>query len=412
MTAARPCIAISAAAGLACGTLLAATPALGGGAATTTQVDVGVDGPANEATSTSPSISADGRFVAFVSRASNLAEGDADRTNDAFVRDLATGTTRLVSDSSSYVYPETAISADGRFVAFTAGAIFVKDLETDETELVTGGVDGAYAFGSSPSISANGSYVAFSSGAPNLVRGDTNRWQDVFVRDLEAGVTRRLSVGRTGAEANGESLAPSISADGRFVAFQSRASNLVRRDTNRRHDVFVHNLKTGTTRRVSVGFNGSEANGYSRDPSISADGRMVAFASEASNLVRGDTNVELDVFVRDRETGRTRRASIGPNGAQSQVDSHTPSISAGGGYVAFASRAANLVKGDTNDRGDVFMRDLGAGETQLVSLGTGGIQLSRRSFQPALAAGGHFVAFISRGSFYRSGNVFRRGPLR
>jgi Tol biopolymer transport system component len=406
--------AVRAATGLALGVLLVATPAHAGEEATTTRVDVGVEGPADEPSS-SPSISGDGRFVAFVSDASNLAEGDSDGDNDAFVRDLESDTTRLVSDSSGYVYPDIAISADGRYVAFTANDsdILVKDLVTGETELVTVGVNGvdAYSYGWSASISADGRYVTFVSDAWNLVPGDTNRIEDVFVRDLEAGVTRRLSVGWTGAEANGESLAPSISANGRFVAFQSVASNLIRRDANRHHDVFVHNLETRRTRRISLGFNGSEANGNSRDPSISANGRRVAFASRATNLVRGDTNSEVDVFVRNRRTGRTRRASIGSNGTQSNADSRDPSISDSGRFVAFSSWAANLVIRDTNDREDVFVRNLGAGETQLVSLGTDGAQQSRSSSHPAISADGRHVAFVSRRA-YRSGDIYRRGPLR
>jgi Tol biopolymer transport system component len=401
---------VGAAAGVACGVLLVATPALAGDEATTMQVDVGLDGPANEPSSISPSISADGRFVAFVSRASNLVEGDTDRTNDAFVRDLETGTLRLVSDSSfSSVYPEIAISADGRHVAFKTGPIWVKDLVTDETERVTVDMNGAGSYGSSASISADGRHVAFVSDAWNLVRGDTNNNYDVFVRDLEAGVTRRLSVGWTGAEPNGESLAPSISADGRFVAFLSGASNLVRRDTNRRRDLFVTNVMTGRTRLVSVGANRTQGDGRSGHPSISADGRFVAYSSRASNLVEGGSDDRADIFVHNLGTGKTRLASVGANGAQANRPSRHTSISANGRFVAFSSRASNLVKGDTNDSADIFVRDLGAGDTQLVSLDADGVQRSRSSSQPAISAGGRYVAFVWGAAY---GHVFRRGPLR
>ncbi len=222
----------------------------------------------------------------------------------------------------------------------------------------TQGNDGSAAYSGSPAISANGRYVAFASGSSNLVPGDTNDRTDVFVRDLRSGTTRRVSVAGDGTQANHGSHAPAISADGRYVTFASVASNLVPGDTNHTGDVFVRDLRSGTTRRVSVAGNGAQGNHSSYGSAISADGRYVAFLSDASNLVPGDTNGASDVFVRDRRSGTTRRVSVAGNGTQGNLDSGDQAISADGRYVAFDSYASNLVPGDTNDNQDVFVRDL------------------------------------------------------
>jgi Tol biopolymer transport system component len=223
-----------------------------------------------------------------------------------------------------------------------------------------------------PAISAAGRFVAFASYASNLVPGDTNNDFDVFVRDRKAQVTQRVSVGPGGQQANGNSFEPAISADGRLVAFSSGASNLVPGDTNGTSDVFVRDRKAQVTRRVSVGPGGQQANGESLKPAISAHGRLVAFSSGASNLVPGDTNGTSDVFVRDRVAQVTRRISVGPGGQQANGGSHSPAISADGRFVAFVSRASNLVAGDTNGASDVFVRDRVAQVTRRVSVGSGG----------------------------------------
>jgi Tol biopolymer transport system component len=208
----------------------------------------------------------------------------------------------------------------------------------------------------SPAISADGRYVAFESYASNLVAGDTNDRRDVFVGDRVTGTTERVSVSSSGTQANSRSMSPAISADGRYVAFNSDARNLVAGDTNRAQDVFVHNRSTGTTRRVSKSSSGTQANQRSSTGGISADGRYVAFESWASNLVAGDTNDRSDVFVRDRATGTTQRVSVSSAGTQANQGSWDPAVSADGRYVAFGSYASNLVAGDTNDVGDVFLR--------------------------------------------------------
>ena len=257
--------------------------------------------------------------------------------------------------------------------------------------------DGTQANGGSftPSISADGRYVAFASSAVNLVSGDTNGVQDIFVHDRQTGQTTRVSVASGGAQANGPSFDPSISADGRYVAFASLATNLVSGDTNNKQDIFVHDRQTGQTTRVSVATGGGQANGNSSNPSISADGRYIAFDSDASNLVSGDTNNTGDIFVHDRQTGATTRVSIGPGGTQANRGSFAPSISADGRYVAFHSSATNLVSGVTNGTTHIFVHDRQTGATTRVSVASDGTEGNSLSIRPSISADGRYVAFPS-----------------
>jgi len=274
-----------------------------------------------------PTLSADGRFVAFGSDATNLVPGDTNGVSDAFVYDRLSGTTERVSVSST-----GAQADDDSFAGFFA-----------------------------PAVSADGRFVAFSSDATNLVPGDTNDQTDVFVRDrcLTNGVsvagctakTQRVSVSSSGAQGSGRSLSPTLSADGRFVAFASEADDLVVGDTNEAFDVFVNDRMTGMTERVSVDSTGAQANAASLEhfcPALSADGRFVAFESDATNLVPVDTNGVTDVFVHDRLTATTDRVSVDSAGAQANDGSNFPAISADGSVVAFVSTATNLVPDDTN----------------------------------------------------------------
>ena len=194
------------------------------------------------------------------------------------------------------------------------------------------------------------------------------------------GDTTRVSVASDGAQGNRYSYDPSISADGRYVAFYSYASNLVSGDTNGVYDVFVHDRQSGQTTRVSVASDGAQGNnGSYYDPSISADGRYVAFDSSASNLVSGDTNGARDVFVHDRQGGGTTRVSVASDGAQGGTGSWNPSISADGRYVAFYSGASNLVSGDTNGTDDVFVHDGQTGQTTRISVASDGSQGNNHS---------------------------------
>ena len=227
-----------------------------------------------------------------------------------------------------------------------------------KTKLVSRSTDGTRgdSYSRDPSISGNGRYVAFESNATNLVGNDTNGKRDVFVHDRKTGKTKRVSKRSDGTEGDNDSGDPSISDDGRYIAFDSNATNLVKNDTNGVWDVFVHDRKTGKTKRVSKRSDGTEGDNYSGDPSISDDGRYLAFESDATNLVGNDTNGARDIFVHDRKTHKTKRVSKRSDGTEGDSTSYDPSISGNGRYVAFASYATNLVKNDTNGSKDVFRR--------------------------------------------------------
>jgi Tol biopolymer transport system component len=216
----------------------------------------------------------------------------------------------------------------------------------------------ANASSSSSSISSDGRYVAFESYATNLNIPDANGAQDIFVRDRQTGQTTRISVASDSTEGNNDSWQPAISGDGRYVAFYSEASNLVANDTNGYLDVFIHDCQTGETTRLSMDYiHRGPANGDSYDPSISSDGRYVSFTSEASDLVPADTNGERDILVRDRGegTGQTIRVSLASDGSEGNEESYVSSISANGRQIAFSSMASNLVPDDTNGFLDIFV---------------------------------------------------------
>ncbi|MFL7868877.1 MAG: hypothetical protein AB8I58_08620 [Anaerolineales bacterium] len=249
-------------------------------------------------------------------------------------------------------------------------------------------------------ISDDGRFVAFESGASNLVSGDTNNADDIFVHDRQTGQTTRVSVSTSGEEANGYSSSPAISGDGRYVAFYSEASNLVSGDANGCGDIFVHDRQAGTTTRVSVSSSGVEENAPPANDyyvlSISGDGRYVAFYSDASNLVSGDTNGETDVFVHDLQSGTTTRASLASDGSEANASSSEPSLSGDGRYIAFVSSATNLVTGDTNGKGDVFVRDLQAGTTTRVSINSSGVEANGGGYNPDISGDGRYVVFLSK----------------
>lgn len=309
-----------------------------------------------------------------------------------------------------------AVSGDGRFVAFGSAAsnlvsgdtngvedIFVRDRGTGATLRVSLSSSAAQGNGNSynPAISDDGNFVAFESDASNLVSGDTNGTRDIFRRDRSSGTTVLVSLSSGGAIGNGLSSNAAISADGRYVAFSSSASNLVSGDANGAGDIFVRDMVAGTTSRVSLSSSGVEGNGASSTPAISDDGRYVAFTSWASNLVAGDTNGGYDVFVRDRTTGATTRESVGAGGVQGNGwASFYPSISADGRYLAFGSQATNLVAGDTNGATDVFVRDRTAATTTRVSTSTSGAQATGgSSYAPTtnswISNDGRYVVFQS-----------------
>ena len=249
-----------------------------------------------------------------------------------------------------------------------------------------------------PKISGDGRSIVFETEASNLVSGDTDGFMDVFHRDWSDLQNELLSVDATGALPDAACFSPGISADGRYAVFVSAATDLVPGDTNGQVDVFVRDRSTGTTQRVSVSSTGAQADLGSSGPAISADGRYVVFASSATNLVAGDTNGHRDIFLRDRLTAVTERVSVTSFEAQANDDSTTPAVSADGRYVVFTSSATNLGVGDTNGVDDVFIRDRGVGSTGRISLSTSGVQGNGRSSDPTISADGQSVVFLSSAS--------------
>jgi len=243
-------------------------------------------------------------------------------------------------------------------------------------------------------ISTNGRTVAFESAASNLIASDANGVQDIFVRNRLSGKTTRASVRSNGGEANASSFNPQISDSGRFVAFSSTATNLIGLDGNGASDVFVRDRDKKKTTRVSTRSNGGEANGSSSVQGISGDGRYVLFHSNASNLVPGDSNGTTDVFVKDRKTGKTTRVSKRTNGSQGNGTSDLSAISPSGRYVAFVSAATNLVPNDSNGNLDVFVHDRQNKKTVRTSVANNGAQGNSTSYWPAMANNGS-VAFPS-----------------
>lgn len=355
------------------------------------------------------------RYVAFLSDATDLVPGDTNGVRDVFLRDRARLTTRRVSVAAGGTQADgncfdPSLADGAAAIAFESVAtnlvsgdsngardIFVRRPADDSTERVSLGNGAVEANGSSfqPSISRDGSRVAFRSDASNLVAGDGNATIDIFVRDLVGGTTTRASVATGGGEGDGPSADPMISGDGRVVVFESAATNLVTGDANGAIDIFVHDLGTGLTQRVSVASDGSEANGDSRAPSVSDDGRFIAFESVATDLVAGDVNAVADIFVHDRVTGTTILVSRSTAGVAGDGGSTAAAISADAGSVAFASDAANLVAGDGNGKRDVFVHDLSSQVTVRASVGTDGVEADDDSDRPHLGDDGTRVAFDS-----------------
>jgi Tol biopolymer transport system component len=419
----RPRVRLSAGRVVVACVLLGAVPpvaraAVGGEKGAPSLISLAVDGREANGASFTPAISGDGRYVAFASSASTLVSGDTNGAEDVFVYDRKTHASEVVSLSTSEAQSDgdsfdPAISADGRYVAFTSSAtnltpgdtnreldVFVRDRLGHRTVLASVGPEGMMGDGPSvaPTISGDGRFVAFESDADSLVRGDGNGTGDVFVRDLAAEVTRKLSVAGNEQQTESPSFGAAISEDGTSVAFESFSARLVPDDTNHALDVFVADVASGRIDRVSLATGGGQADERSYSPSISADGRTVAFASFASNLVENDSNGQLDVFLRRRDRQTTTRLSVGPDGAEGNGLSFAPVVTSDGGLVVFSSEARNLVPDDSNGARDVF----------LASTETGALtRLSRRpgpgregqgdgpSLGPVVDRSGVMVAFAS-----------------
>ena len=372
------------------------------------------------------SLSADGRFIVFTSTASNFVPGDSVNSRDIFVHDRDSGNTErlnLVIDSEQINYNTNtyvSINADGRYVTFHGytGLFnyddFIHDRQLGVTERVSVSSSGERSVNStsiSPSVSsvsADGRFVAFTSNAANLVADDSNDTFDVFVRDRISGTTERVSVSSTNAQGNGLSRLPSISDDGRFVVFISSADNLVEADTNAANDIFIRDRALNSTQRLSISSLGVQANSSSGYPSITRDGRYVVFYSKATNLVEGDINAMIDIFIHDRDIGTTELVSVSSNGEQGDSISINPAVSSDGRFVVFHSSASNLVEGDTAGNmtypnyTDVFVHDRNSGITERLSVSSSGVQGNNNSAVffagangPSISADGRFVGFES-----------------
>ncbi len=362
----------------------------------------------------------DGRFLSLVANA----YGRQGTTTCIQVWDANSGTLTLASGDLSDAIPTNTLSlrpvsdATGRYVAFLSNAsglttnatpgtwhLYVRDTLAATTTLVdadTNGVGSPVSFATVPSLSADGRWVAFECADGNLVPHDNNHNLDVFVRDLAAGTNELISAHHpalASASPNGPSLASafSSSADGRFLAYASEADNLAPGDTNAFRDIFVRDLATGTNSLVSTAPGGASANSLSFEPAISGDGRWVAFTSSATNLVTGDTNAATDVFVRDLQTSTTALASVKSTGAwPGNKASFSPVLSADGRWLLFRSLAADLAAGLVSGTENLFLRDLQSGTTRALTVS--GVT------NAAMTPDGRFVAFVGRITF--SGNTY------
>lgn len=343
---------------------------------TTVRISVNKDGGNASAESHTPCINSDGRFIAFASLAGDLVEGDANGLLDVYVYDRNTGEIIRASVAAANGEPDgdskdPYISADGRYVTFSSSAtnlvaeganinvdIYVRDLFLGVTSKVSVRPGGVFTELNSwnPAISADGRHVVFTSGDGGLVPGDIDGPQDIFVRNLDTWAIERVSVSTAGGESNARNGVAAISADGKVVAWWSRADNLVEGDDNGLDDIFVRDRVAGTTRRVNVSSAGEQASGGgSYHVSITDNGRFVIYLSDANNLVADDNNGFGDIFSYDRFTGVTRRHSLTPDGVGGNDYSRRPSVSASGKYIAFESLASDFVADDDNLLQDVFL---------------------------------------------------------
>jgi Tol biopolymer transport system component len=355
----------------------------------------------------------DGRFIAFVA--------GSNTTNAIYVWDAQSSSTVLASGDLSNAIPAgsicdwPSIDASGRFVAFLSSAtnmvtnaiagdyhLYLRDLQTATTALAdadTNGVGASVGPMSAPSLHGDVRLIAFERLDGDLVANDRNHAYDLFLRDVQAGVTDLVSARHPAlpsAAANGPSAGSvSVSGDGRYVAFGSDADNVVLGDTNGFRDIFVRDRFTGSIVQVSIGTNGSAADGISSEPSISANGQYVAFSSTADNLVAGDTNKAQDIFVRDLQLGTNILVSVATNGtAFGNLASYSPMISSDGRYVLFRSYAKNLISGTFNANENLFLRDLVSGRTYQLS--------SNVVYAASMTPDGRFVAF----SEYFAGSIY------
>ena len=374
------------------------------------------DTASGESHSTAYAITPDGRYAVFSSDASDLVAGDSNLTFDVFVRDLALGTTVRASTDSGGSEGNgesfyAAISDDGRYVSFQSAAtnlvagdtngksdIFRMDLQTGALARVSTDSSGVQANNRSQQsdISSDGRYVAFVSYASNLAAGASNGQGNIFRKDLTTGVTVLVSANDQGTAGNDESAAvPTISGDGRYVAFDSLANNLVSGDSSDSVDVFRKDLDTGAIVLVNSNASGIKADRDADTSAMSSDGRYVAFRSSATNLVAGGFNTQVHIFRKDLSDGSILLVSTDSSGNLGNGDSIFPAISADGRYVAFQTHSTNLFAGDGLNSEDIVRKDLQTGEIVLVNADSGGIQGDSSADRPAMSGDGNFVSFYS-----------------
>ncbi|MDS4012184.1 MAG: M10 family metallopeptidase C-terminal domain-containing protein [Defluviicoccus sp.] len=383
------------------------------------------DGTQGNDESLFPVFSPDGTKLLLWSYASNLVAGDTNGSSDIFVKDLATGAIKLVSTDAAGVQGndgsyEPDFSPDGTKVAFYSSAsnldghdsngvpdIFVKTLETGAIKCISTAAAGTRWNDTSydPKFSPDGTKVAFASYASNVVPGDTNSTASIFVKDLTNETVCFVSTNAAGEHGNGFSADPAFSPDGTKVAFRSSASNLVPGDTNENSDIFVKTLAAGAISLVSTAANGTQGNGGSYDPIFSPDGTKMAFRSDASNLVPGDSNGSPDIFIKTLATGAIARISTDAAGAQANGGSGELVFSPDGTKVAFRSDASNLVAGDTNNRADIFVKVLATGAIERISTDAMGVQGNGSSYEPVFSPDGTKVAFRSDASNFVAGDT-------
>lgn len=370
----------------------------------------------SNANSINGSISADGRYVVFDSIASNLVDNDNNSTWDIFLRDRLNETTIRLSQSAPDADSDGAsidpvISDDGTVVVFSSSATNLVDDDRNQVadifrvDLMSGNLTRVSVNGEqeeanndsdAPDVSADGRFIVYESNATNLTNDDTNRATDIYLYDSQTGQTERISINSEEEQGNGVSRNPSVSDDGRYVVFESHSSNLVENDTNQASDIFLRDRELGMTFRLSVTNAGLQANESSMTSMINATGTVVVFHSNADNLVDDDDNDARDIFVRDLVNDTTTRVSIHSNGSESNATTFSsPAIDASGRYVVFYSSANNLVDDDRNNAWDVFLHDRELRRTTLVSVNASGAQGNASSFIPVLSSGGHYVVFGS-----------------
>lgn len=377
-----------------------------------------------------PSISQDGRYIAFGSNSTHLVSGDTNGKWDIFVKDMQTGNVVRANTSSSgaqmttgFTYGEAKISANGKYVAFAASDpglvtgdsngyqdVFVKNLVTGDIQIATLTNSGGQSNASTQqfNISADGRYVVFISAASNLVTGDTNGKQDVFVRDMVNGTTTLISKSASGTLANGNSNGyPTISCDGAYVAFIANASNLVANDTNGQSDVFLVNRLDGAVTDVTLAANSEMNLGI---PQLSCDGSTLLFTSAASNLVSGDTNGLTDLFAYSIREGTFERINVSSSGAQATTYSVSPTnpsqyMNFDGQKVVFETVDSGMVSGDTNAAMDIFIRDRAAGTTERLSMRNATTQTTVGSDSAAISADGNYALFMTNDSGIVAGDT-------